>query len=315
MIHDMVRLNDAGTATLECFVLDNRISSRATKTRPAVVICPGGAYLKLAQREAEPVAARFLGMGYDAFVLRYPVYVTRMPAAPGERLQVDTTSHYPEQLFSLMMAMAYVRRHAGEWDIDAGRIYALGFSAGGHVVGSLAEHWDDSVLLARGKFAADEVRPRGVVLCYPMVTATLVQDVQAAAKAPADHVGPGGVTPAQLAEVQTLAVFGKADPSEVDYDALDLRKHVRTDMPRTFVWQTAADNTLRAYETADFVAALMRAGVECEFHLFQEGPHGISLADETTSSEPRHVNAAAATWVELAQTWLALDGAPINRPL
>jgi acetyl esterase/lipase len=315
MIHDFIRLNDAGTATLECFVLDNQISSRATKTRPAMVICPGGAYLKLANREAEPVAARFLGMGYNAFILRYPVYVTGMPTAPGEQPQVDPASHYPEQLFSLMQAMAYVRSHADEWDIDATRIYALGFSAGGHVVGSLAEHWDDAELLARGGFAASEVKPRGVVLCYPMVTATLVQDVQAAAKAAGATAGPGGATPMQLAEAQILAVFGKPDPTEADYDALDLRKHVRPDMPRTFVWQTAADDTLRAYETADFVAALMRAGVACEFHLFQDGPHGISLADETSSSEPRHVNAAASRWAELAQTWLALDGAPINRPL
>ena len=81
MIHDIVRLNESGTATLECFVLDNQISTRATKTRPAMVICPGGAYLKLAHREAEPVAARFLGMGYDAFILRYPVYVTSAPSA------------------------------------------------------------------------------------------------------------------------------------------------------------------------------------------------------------------------------------------
>ena len=315
MIHDIVRLNESGTATLECFVLHNQISTRATKTRPAMVICPGGAYLKLAHREAEPVAARFLGMGYDAFILRYPVYVTSAPSAPGELPQVDPASHYPEQLFSLMQAMAYVRRHAEEWDIDAARIYALGFSAGGHVVGSLAEHWDDADLLARGNFAASEVKPRGVVLCYPMVTATLVQDTLAAAEAAAGEPGPNSVSLAQLAEVQTLAVFGKADPSEADYDALDLRKHVRPDMPRTFVWQTAADDTLRAYETADFVTALMRAGVECEFHLFQNGPHGISLADETTSSEARHVNAAAARWIELAQTWLALDGGPINRPL
>lgn len=315
MIHDIVSLNDAGTATLECFVLDNQISSRATKTRPAMVICPGGAYLKLARREAEPVAARFLGLGYDAFILRYPVYVTGMPAAPGAKPQVDPTSHYPEQLFSLMQAMAYVRRHADEWDIDATRIYALGFSAGGHVVGSLAERWDDADLLSHGGLTATETKPRGVVLCYPMVTATLVQDVEAAAKAPASQTVPGGVTPTQLAEVQALAVFGKPDPTQADYDALDLRKHVRPDMPRTFVWQTAADDTLRAYETADFVAALMRAGVDCEFHLFQNGPHGISLADETSSSEPRHVNAAAARWVELAQTWLALDGGPINRPL
>ena len=39
--------------------------------RPAVIVCPGGAYTYLADREGEPVALSFMQKGYDAFVLRY----------------------------------------------------------------------------------------------------------------------------------------------------------------------------------------------------------------------------------------------------
>ena len=39
----------------------------------AMVICPGGAYQMLADREAEPVAAAFAEGGWQPFVLRYPV--------------------------------------------------------------------------------------------------------------------------------------------------------------------------------------------------------------------------------------------------
>src|SRR5699024_11540898 len=39
--------------------------------RPAVVICPGGSYMYVSDREAEPVAYEFLAKGYHVFILRY----------------------------------------------------------------------------------------------------------------------------------------------------------------------------------------------------------------------------------------------------
>ncbi|MBY8909748.1 hypothetical protein K6L05_08075 [Salinicoccus roseus] len=39
--------------------------------RPAVVICPGGSYMYVSEREAEPVGYEFLAKGYHVFILRY----------------------------------------------------------------------------------------------------------------------------------------------------------------------------------------------------------------------------------------------------
>ena len=320
MIYKNVQLNTAGTASLECFVLDSQINTFYAKTRPAIIVCPGGAYEKVSHREGEPVAMRFLGMGYQVFVLHYPVLVVGPPSQPGRLPKTDPRALYPEPLYALMRAMAYVHAHASDWDINEERIYAMGFSAGGHVVGSLAEHWDDPALLERGSMRADETRPRGILLCYPMVTVNLGKDRIAAAEAvkgssSAEERDKYGLTPKQAAELQLQAVFGSKIPGEEDYDALDLRKHIRSDMPRTFVWQTATDDLLRAYETSEFVTTLMKAGVPCEFHLFQCGQHGMALADKTTSATPGDVNPAASNWVALAQTWLDRDGSPINHAL
>lgn len=49
--------------------------------RPAVVICPGGGYGMTSDREAEPVALKFLEKGFQCFVLRYSVEPVRFPAA------------------------------------------------------------------------------------------------------------------------------------------------------------------------------------------------------------------------------------------
>ena len=57
--------------SLTTYVLADSPELLKGKRRPAVLICPGGAYLNCSDREAEPVALRFAAMGYHAFVLRY----------------------------------------------------------------------------------------------------------------------------------------------------------------------------------------------------------------------------------------------------
>lgn len=283
-----------GYGTLASFVLDPAISHEAgaRMRRPAVVICPGGAFLRLSHRESEPVAARFLAMGYDAFICRYPVFDEKGTSGEG---------CFPRTTVSLMRALAYVKRHASRFSIDEDRIYALGFSAGGYVALSAAELWDDPALLALAGATAEEVKPRGAILAYPMVSVTLAED--ALRKVHDDESS-------AYARVQSLAIFGHEDPAPEEYERLDLAQKVRPDMPRTFIWQTGEDSTLRVAETAGFVQKLLLAGVPCEFHLFQEGMHGMSLADETSASKPQQENVRAAEWVPLVRSWLALDGRP-----
>ena len=67
-------------------------------------------------------------------------------------------NRYPDALNDLQRAMQYVKAHAQEMGIDASRVAAMGFSAGGHLVMSAAE------LLPR------EQRPWFVVSVYPVVT-------------------------------------------------------------------------------------------------------------------------------------------------
>ena len=60
--------------TLTTYILQDSLEMLAGKARPAILICPGGAYLNCSDREAEPIAMKFASMGYHTFVLRYSVY-------------------------------------------------------------------------------------------------------------------------------------------------------------------------------------------------------------------------------------------------
>ena len=54
---------------LDCYILNSGLKLGQEMTRPAVVICPGGGYVYLSPREAEPVAMAYASKGIHAFVL------------------------------------------------------------------------------------------------------------------------------------------------------------------------------------------------------------------------------------------------------
>ena len=55
----------------------------------------------------------------------------------------------------------------------------------------------------------------------------------------------------------------------------------------------------------NLASALSKHGVPFELHIFEEGPHGMGLCDQTSAGVARHMNAAAAKWPELAGSWLS----------
>ena len=114
--------------------------------RPAVIVCPGGGYIKLSPREEDPVVFPLFAHGYNVFVLKYSV---------GEAIRHS----YPEAEAAL--AIKTLRENASELMTDPGKIAIMGFSAGGHVAASIACHW---------KRFGKESRPDAAVLCYPVIT-------------------------------------------------------------------------------------------------------------------------------------------------
>lgn len=52
--------DDVETVFLEAYILKNSPEFQTGTRRPAVIVCPGGAYMGTSDREAEPVALRFV---------------------------------------------------------------------------------------------------------------------------------------------------------------------------------------------------------------------------------------------------------------
>ena len=136
-------------ASLKCF-LNPYISSMGRRFRTAIIICPGGGYSEIEEREADPVAVRFMGYGFQAFVLRYSL----------------NQMAWPNALLELAETVDFIRKNADVWDIDVNRIVIQGYSAGGHLAALLGTQWKN----IHDRCGYD-CRPNALCLMYPVVSA------------------------------------------------------------------------------------------------------------------------------------------------
>lgn len=136
-------------ASLKCF-LNPFINSMGRRFRTAIIICPGGGYSEIEEREADPVGIRFMGYGFQTFVLRYSL----------------RQMTWPNALLELAETIDFIREKADVWDIDPNRVVILGFSAGGHLAASLGTEWKSIC----DKLGYD-CRPNALGLMYPVISA------------------------------------------------------------------------------------------------------------------------------------------------
>ena len=228
------------------------------EARPAIMVIPGGSYAHCSDREGEPVALEFFNRGYNAYVLRYPCAPVR----------------YPAQLVVAAAAMDTIRKRATLCKTDVNKVFAVGFSVGGHLCGCLANCPENFAFTTSYNF-----RPNGVVLSYALI---------------------GGM-PTHLASFQNL--LGGLPEGETAW--LNLHTSVRDNNPPAFIWATANDSVVPAINSLRYANAYAEKGIHYALHIYPDGPHGISLADERTwSVNPEFRNADVADWVNSADEFL-----------
>lgn len=157
MIHKMIEISAPGyeeTAKLYTYFQEPSPDLLNSKKRPVIVVCPGGGYEFTSDREAEPIALRYLAMGYHAVVLRYSVW----PA------------QYPVALLQLANTVKYLKDNAEEFHIDRSKIILTGFSAGGHLACSFGVFWNKPFIQEALGVLEGYLRPAGMILNYPVIT-------------------------------------------------------------------------------------------------------------------------------------------------
>ena len=175
--------------------------------KDAIIVIPGGGYSNVcSDREGEPIALAYTELGLNAFVLNYRV------GTPSDR--------YPCQLTDLARAILYIREHSEELCIDPCRVFTVGFSAGGHLSGSVALLCDEPEVLEGLGVTAEMIRPNAAILAYPVVTA---------------------MTDTHSPSFENLVGLPFDSIPEDTRKHLSLELRVNSQTPPLFIWHTAKD--------------------------------------------------------------------------
>lgn len=251
-------------AFLTGYLIDYNFNNRR---RPAIILCPGGGYKRISQREGEPVAIQYLANGYQVFILNYSVFPHRFPIA----------------LFELAASIKLIRDNASRYYINPEQIIIGGFSAGGHLAGHLATTWQNEKQWAPF-FKPDEIKPNALFLCYPVIT------TEEAFRHEASFLR-------LIENIETL--------DNNSLESFSIEKLVSKSMPKTFIWHTYEDQLVPVQNSLLLAQSLAQFKIPFELHIFTEGDHGLSLANEETLrvSDPE-LPIQATKWVELLNQWL-----------
>ncbi len=227
----------------------------------AILLIPGGGYKwVVVEKEGHEGARWFARHGATVYVLSYRLPHQGWSAGADAPLQ------------DAQRAMRLIRSRASQDGIDPGRVGVMGFSAGGHLAGSLTNRFDAPIYVAADSVDMLPARPDAAMLIYPVIT--LAQ--------PFTH----GSTSENM--------IGTA-PTAEQLATFSVERTARADGPPVFILHASddpavpVDNALLAYD------AFRKAGVPVTLHIFERGGHGFGLRGIDSTS--------LAAWPRLVMDW------------
>lgn len=178
-------------------------------------------------------------------------------------------------LTEVSWVIGHLRENAEQWHIDPEKIAVCGFSAGGHLA------------LASGLLG--ENKPNAMILGYPAVNIPNY---------------PGVNFMLQL-------LTGRKEVTDADAVKFSLEHYITKSSPPVFLAATAED-MLTGFGALPVAKKYSDLGLGYELHVFQHGPHGYALADETSADgSSLYLNPSFARWHGLSVDWLhRIFGAP-----
>ncbi len=120
---EVITYKDLGWISLTLSIYHSR---KEGDLRPCIVFFHGGGWETRALNQYKQYAFYFAGLGFVTMAAKYRVFNDSSSVTPYDEVE-DAKS-----------AIRYIRDHAGDLNIDPGRIIATGMSAGGHLAAATA---------------------------------------------------------------------------------------------------------------------------------------------------------------------------------
>jgi acetyl esterase/lipase len=248
-----VRVREVSVPTLTVF-----LPAREKATGAAVIICPGGGYGLLAiSHEGYDVAKELNKMGVAALVLKYRL--------PSDRIMKDKETG---PLQDAQEAIRLTRKNAAQWNIDAGKVGIMGFSAGGHLAATAGTLFKNPV---RKELIGTNLRPDFIILAYPVISFS-------------DSLGHRGSRNNLLGNTPSAE-------KKILYSA---ERQVTADTPPTFLVHAQDDQGVKAGNSIKLYEALTTNKIPSELHIYPKGGHGFGMNNPTTKD----------LWMGRLENWL-----------
>ena len=236
--------------------------------KDALLIFPGGGYAWLSNhKEGEPIALDFCAKGIAAFVLHY---------------SVGKESKFPTPLIQASLAMKYIKDNADKYNLNKDRVFAIGFSAGGHLCASLGSLWNMPEIYEKIHMPIGYNKPKGTLLIYPVITSNEKYA----------HMG------------SFYHLLGTETPDEDMLKKYSIEYCVGEHSSPSFLVHTASDTCVNVNNSLLMGQALNEYKIPFEMHIFPTGSHGSALGSEVAADSPDMNNFPLSLWPELARKWI-----------
>lgn len=241
----------------------------------AIIVCPGGSYFWLDKNtEGVGVAKWLQSNGISAFVLEYRVggvagFITHY------RL-LSRGNRYPDMLQDVQRSIQLVRNNAVKYRINPNKLGVMGFSAGGHLTVMSGLFFDSNVLSLTGIIPDVSLKPDFIAPIYPVVS---LVDKSTHKRSRRGLLGEGHAISKEMK------------------DSLSLEKHIRVDMPPTYLMNCVDDPIVNYHNSELLDSAMTAKNVPHRYVQFKTGGHGFGATPEKTTAE-------AITWKADFLNWL-----------
>jgi acetyl esterase/lipase len=181
---------------------------------------------------------------------------------------------HPCQIKDIQRSIRFIRFNAEKYNINPDKICVIGFSAGGMLAGLAAMEYFEGDAWAVDPVDRVSARPDAAVLCYAV---TCLRDID---------------------PIPELLLGAYASKTEIcsHYDLISRADDINCPV---FCWATCGDKSVSSLHSLELMEQLSRKNKDFELHIYEDGPHGLSLA--------RH-NGAAAQWIPSMVKWLSRYG-------
>lgn len=228
------RVANISEAELYVYLPDEKLNSGA-----AVVICPGGGYVKEAiDHEGYDMAKWFAARGIAGIVLKY-----RLPYG-----------HHLIPSGDARRAIRLVRMNATRWNINPDKIGIAGSSAGGHLASTAGTVFDRGNPSAVDPVEKISCRPDFMLLLYPVITM----------KEEFTHAGSRKNLLGEGFDRNLVAKYSN-------------EMNVTKDTPPAFIVLADDDKAVVPRNSIEFYTRLKENGIPAEMHIFARGGHGFGM--------------------------------------